>query len=911
MYAVGHWIAPDRMLWRSRSIAEILFEGGNKRPPTLRTFARDPGAPMWDPSIEFPPEVVRIWRPSSTWSDQPWSELMSQQALFICESILLIEMVIQASDKSMLAGDILYLPIEAFNAMRALMIGPDGQVADASLMQRLIDHFMEPVSDEYSPDAIMPLIVMGPGDQSGAMQQIQMKSRYDYSQVIAMREARLKELAMILPVPDTVLLGLGDTNHWNGSIEDDRAVGHYWEPIMQWPADALAEKWCRPYLAKLRDAGFWAGDPERQTIIPDLSALSKRAKDWQRDNTLATTGTIALRVLRREAGYSEDDAPTDDDLRELARAQQAGLGVAPADPAALPAGPAPVEPPNGGIAPVDNVPATLAAAVTAALAMVLGHVGVQPARQMIDVTDEDLAMLDTVLAPARSAAASDEDLAGLDAEIGVDKPGDPAAEVVQSDHAETVAAIVALGDDALASGAKVNLADVMTGPESARFEGLGWDRDEMPNLDGAAGVAFLDQLAADGVTVEPPADVDPFTLEATQSELSAAKAREMSLAPNVDELLATPIIVSSDDFVLDGHHRWVAAMMLGRPVTATRVDLLIPDLHEAALAHSAKPKAFTAAASIPGLDLGRISHRLDALEQRTFVRIRDALEGALTTAMRAAGSKVIKSATRDPLRSKVAAAAPKGTPPENVFTVPGIVAAAGSQADASEALERALGGLGDTVERILSDAQESQLAALADETGLDPAELQAAYGARQSDDRRHAAEIAAAVLLLARRRTGLDTPDVADDPATVVGSVPTSMVHAVLTAAGGGPTTVVRGLPAVDATRAASIGLATNDVAHEVLSRAVKYGAGARSKSPGNDALDTAPPKGPIVTTVAALVREYEWVHGMYRTPVNPLPAHAALNHKTAASPGDFGGLYPGDHDDCTCGIRTTWRLVG
>ena len=916
VYAEGRWIAPDRMLWRSRSIEEIVFSG-SKKPPLLRTFERDPGALMWDPELELPPEVVRIWRSSSTWSDQPWSELMSQQALFICEDILLCEMVISASNKSLLAGDIVYIPIEAFAAMRAIMVGPDGQIGDASIMQRFIDHFMDPVSDEFSPEAIMPLLVFGPGDQSGAIQQIQLKSRYDYSELTAMRETRLKDLAMILPVPDTVLLGLGDTNHWNGSIEDDRAVGHYWEPIMQWPADAMAEQWQRPYLTKLYDAGFWTGDPECQTIIPDLSALSKRAKDWQRDNTLAMQGFIAPRVVRREAGYSEDDAPSDDDLRELAKAQQAALGVAPVDPLALPAGPAPVEAPNGGIAPVDNLPATVAAAVTAALAAVLasgfGHRDEGPrtgSRSFIDVTDEDLALMDAALAPPTMASrvadlfqlppAGREHLEAIEATMRSAAEEDPAVD-------DPAAELVRLGDQALETGEKVNLADV-----DPRFEGLGWDRDEMPQLDGDRAAQFLEQLAADGITVEPPAEVDPFTLEATQSELSAAKAREMSLAPNIDELLAEPIIVSSDGFVLDGHHRWVAAMMLGRPITVTQVDMLIPDLHEAALGHSGKAKAFTAAAPTAGVDLGRISHRLDALEQRTFVRLHDALESHLGAAVRAAGVKVIKSATRDPIRSQVASAAPKGTPPEAVFSLPGIVAAVAAQPDAVEAIDRALGGLGDAVERILSDAQDAQLAALSDETGLDREELRNAYEARQHADRRHAVEAAAALLLLARRRTGLDTLDPDDDPTTAVASVPLSMTHAILTSAGGGATTVVRGLPAVDPTRAAAVGLATNDIADEVLTRAVRKAStpvaevpGGRSETPGK----AAPPKGPIVTTVAGVTRTYEWVHGMYRTPKNPLPAHAALHHKTAASPGDFGGLYPGDHDDCTCGIRTSWVL--
>lgn len=48
---------------------------------------------------------------------------------------------------------------------------------------------------------------------------------------------------------------------------------------------------------------------------------------------------------------------------------------------------------------------------------------------------------------------------------------------------------------------------------------------------------------------------------------------------------------------------------------------------------------------------------------------------------------------------------------------------------------------------------------------------------------------------------------------------------------------------------------------------------------------------------------EFQWVHGMYRTPRDSDPVHEALDGYLTASPQTpVGGRYPGDHHNCTCG---------
>lgn len=103
---------------------------------------------------------------------------------------------------------------------------------------------------------------------------------------------------------------------------------------------------------------------------------------------------------------------------------------------------------------------------------------------------------------------------------------------------------------------------------------LGKLRHGMPQL------SNFDQFAAD--------------LKANDIELGTDNVRPDSLTPTqrnfnqdkVDALITSgkwndkPIIVSLDNFVIDGHHRWLAAHQLHKPIKVRRVHMKAEDLLE-------------------------------------------------------------------------------------------------------------------------------------------------------------------------------------------------------------------------------------------------------------------------------------------------------------------------------------------
>jgi hypothetical protein len=150
-------------------------------------------------------------------------------------------------------------------------------------------------------------------------------------------------------------------------------------------------------------------------------------------------------------------------------------------------------------------------------------------------------------------------------------------------------------------------------------DNLGLTRDRMPQIEGEASVVELLEdvntaqrekgqaiLAAGAKRVDTRTILDQFldrlerakvrtkrervlvgTLKATQAEIQAAKVVAMAdahlrgLFPGLDK----QIVVSRDDYILDGHHRWAALMSIDpkRYMSVLRVSLPMRELlHEAA-----------------------------------------------------------------------------------------------------------------------------------------------------------------------------------------------------------------------------------------------------------------------------------------------------------------------------------------
>lgn len=133
---------------------------------------------------------------------------------------------------------------------------------------------------------------------------------------------------------------------------------------------------------------------------------------------------------------------------------------------------------------------------------------------------------------------------------------------VKVDPAQLVAVVEDLGQRP--SSSDLTLIEVTGHPNMFRKAATNpLRRCDMPQIESEHFDAFAAFLAGRGVKVKT-VRIDPAMLWATQNQLDGRKVGKMVRAIRQDRLRSSemPLWVSSDDFVLDGHHRWAAEAIL-------------------------------------------------------------------------------------------------------------------------------------------------------------------------------------------------------------------------------------------------------------------------------------------------------------------------------------------------------------
>ncbi|WP_433341711.1 hypothetical protein [Streptomyces sp. CA-253872] len=176
----------------------------------------------------------------------------------------------------------------------------------------LIEIFMNVAETAYrepeSAAAAVPIILEVPAEQIAAIKRITFESDYD-ELAIRLREEAIRRFANGLDTPAEILLGLGDTNHWGAWALKEEAVTLGVQPRLDVVTHALTTQWLRPLLDAER-----VEDAHRYIVATDTSNLRVRGNRSQTALEVYQAGGIGGVALRRETGFTEDDAPTAEEL---------------------------------------------------------------------------------------------------------------------------------------------------------------------------------------------------------------------------------------------------------------------------------------------------------------------------------------------------------------------------------------------------------------------------------------------------------------------------------------------------------------------------------------------------------------------------------------------------------------------
>lgn len=267
------------------------------------------GQNQWRPLVDegF---AYKIFKPDPQHPWKAWSPM--QAALPIMRRIDLIDRRIVALMVSRLAmNGLLIIPQEGE------FVVPDRYKGhgDQSLAMMLIETATQNIKMPGAASAAIPIIIRYAAEMIEKWRLLTWPDVLP-AELLTEREQEIKRLATTLNVPISLLTGESE-NHWNEWLKEDNAVKRYIAPPAEILVDGLTVGFLHPLLKQLGEplVGPKGGkiivwyDVSELTTPPDKSQGVKDAYD-----RLEASGA----ALRRETGLDESDAPTEQELKDMA-----------------------------------------------------------------------------------------------------------------------------------------------------------------------------------------------------------------------------------------------------------------------------------------------------------------------------------------------------------------------------------------------------------------------------------------------------------------------------------------------------------------------------------------------------------------------------------------------------------------
>lgn len=298
-------------------------DGGEDGPLTWRVYSQDvlrqrsPATPLKTAIYELMegekrwttlPDntlIVKIWRPHERifWeADSP-----ARAALTSLRELKRVAQYIDAVLVSRLAGaGVLLLPQGA-----SYPTAPGAKDGKHPFISEVVDVMMAAVANPGTASQVVPIPIEVPDQLIDKVKHISFATEVS-DKILAMRESALRQCAIALDVPAEILTGMGEVNHWGTWQIEESAVKIHAEPLLELITAALTRGYLVPTLEAM-------GEPTDGLVIwADTSELTAKPDRSDDAMVLYGKGEVGGSAARREAGLSESDKPTDEELARWA-----------------------------------------------------------------------------------------------------------------------------------------------------------------------------------------------------------------------------------------------------------------------------------------------------------------------------------------------------------------------------------------------------------------------------------------------------------------------------------------------------------------------------------------------------------------------------------------------------------------
>lgn len=267
--------------------------------------------------VEWNPDQIlmsRVWNPDPRF----WRDATSptRAVLPVLRELVGLTMAVSAQIDSRLAGaGMLIMPESAIRAIASTsQPAGDLEMDDVDVfIEALVEAMITPISDRDNASAVAPLVVQVPDDVADKIRHLSFSSPFD-QEAQNLRDEAIRRLALGQEAPPEVLLGASGMNHWGAWLVREDTVTTHIEPPLALICDALTTQFLWPVLESF---GLPEDQVRKYVIWYNVGHLIQRPNRIQDAGELHTRGVISDDVLRREAGYGDEDAPPPSDANSL------------------------------------------------------------------------------------------------------------------------------------------------------------------------------------------------------------------------------------------------------------------------------------------------------------------------------------------------------------------------------------------------------------------------------------------------------------------------------------------------------------------------------------------------------------------------------------------------------------------
>lgn len=268
--------------------------------------------------------VVRIWQSDLEWADQADSSMRA--CIDVLRRLALLGRAIESVLMSRLANTGVYWIADEIHFPEREDAPPESEGIDP-LTADMIEAFMRPIADRGSASAVVPYIARAPADyiKEGIRYDDLGKSLSSFPAVDLRREAVI-EFAQGVNLPLEIVTGQGSVNHWSAFQIDESLFKSHVEPA----ADTFVDGITGGYLHVMLEAENVTPDvtvttPDGATIegtivchydSTELVAYPNRSADADMAHDRMT---ISDSAHRRYKGFSEGDAPDEEEIEQRIR----------------------------------------------------------------------------------------------------------------------------------------------------------------------------------------------------------------------------------------------------------------------------------------------------------------------------------------------------------------------------------------------------------------------------------------------------------------------------------------------------------------------------------------------------------------------------------------------------------------